>query len=99
MKGMAIQSVVQQTANTNNTQGKASKVEPGFGDVLQKTLESYNSSYKESKILTEGLVSGQHANIHETMIAMEKAGIQLRLIAKIQNKVVEAYKEIMRLQV
>ena len=99
MKDMTIQSVAQQTANTNVTHGTANKVEPGFGDVLQKTLESYNSSDKESKILTDGLVSGQHANIHETMIAMEKAGIQIRLITKIQNKVVEAYKEIMRLQV
>ena len=99
MKDMAIQSISQQGVSTNTTQGVTSKTEPGFGDVLKKTIESVNGSAQESKILSDGLVSGQHANIHETMIAMEKAGIQLRLITKIQNKVVEAYKEIMRLQV
>ena len=99
MKDMAVQSILQQGPSTNTTQGVANKTEPGFGDVLKKTLESVNGSAQEAKILSDGLVSGQHANIHETMIAMEKAGIQLRLITKIQNKVVEAYKEIMRLQV
>ena len=99
MKDIAIQSLSQPGVSTSTGQGVANKAEPGFGDVLKKTLENVNNSAQESKILVDGLVSGQHANIHETMIAMEKAGIQLRLITKIQNKVVDAYREIMRLQI
>lgn len=98
MKDIAIQSISRQGIIKSN-QNVTGKNEPGFSDVLKKTLESVNVSAQESKDLVDGLVSGQHANIHETMIAMEKAGIQLRLITKIQNKVVDAYKEIMRMQV
>ena len=99
MKDIAIQSISQQGLSTKSNQNVTGKNEPGFGDVLKKTLESVNGSVQESEALSDGLVSGQHANIHEIMIAMEKAGIELRLITKIQNKVVDAYREIMRLQV
>ena len=57
-----------------------------------------SSSLQEAEPLAAGLASGQHANIHETMIAMEKASISFRMLTKVQNKVVEAYKEIMRMQ-
>lgn len=71
----------------------------GFGDVLQKSLDAVNSQIQEADKLADGLVSGRHANIHETMIAMEKADISFRLLTNVQNKVVSAYDEIERLQV
>jgi flagellar hook-basal body complex protein FliE len=42
---------------------------------------------------------GQAPSVHDTMIAMEKADVSLRLTTKVRNKVVEAYQEIMRMQV
>lgn len=69
-----------------------------FGAVLRGAIESVSNSGLEAEVMATGLASGQHSNIHETMIAMEKAGISFRLLTKVQGKVVEAYKEIMRLQ-
>ncbi len=68
----------------------------GFGKVLREAMESVNNSENEANALAAGLASGEHANIHETMIAMEKAGITFRLATKVQAKVLDAYKEIMR---
>ncbi|MDD5758068.1 MAG: flagellar hook-basal body complex protein FliE [Desulfobulbaceae bacterium] len=70
----------------------------GFGDILQESIAAVNQKAQESATLSEGLVSGQHSNIHETMIAMEESSISFRMLAKVQNKVINAYNEIMRLQ-
>lgn len=70
----------------------------GFGDILNKSIESVNNNIQEADKLVEGLVSGQHAKIHETMIALEKANITFRLMTKFQGKVLDAYKEVMRMQ-
>lgn len=70
----------------------------GFADILQKTVSAANSEAVEADRLAEGLALGQHANIHETMIAMEKAGISFRLMTKVQQKVIDSYREIMRMQ-
>ena len=42
---------------------------------------------------------GEPRDVHEVMIAMEKAGISLRLMVQVRNKILAAYEEIMRLQV
>jgi len=78
---------------------KAKEVQgSGFGDILQESIQAVNQKAQEAQTLTEGLVSGQHSNIHETMIAMEESGVSFRMLAKVQGKVVDAYRELMRLQ-
>jgi len=85
---------------TNSVPIKATKEVQGtgFGDILQESIAAVNQKSQESAALSEGLVSGQHSNIHETMIAMEESSISFRMLSKVQNKVVDAYREIMRLQ-
>ena len=70
----------------------------GFGEVLKKSLDSVNNNIEEANGLTTGLISGQHARIHETMIAMEKADVSFKLMTKVQQKAVAAYETIMRMQ-
>ena len=78
--------------------GAAAASSGDFGAVLRGALQAVNESGMEADGMASGLASGQHSNIHETMIAMEKAGISFRLLTKVQGKVIEAYKEVMRLQ-
>ena len=42
---------------------------------------------------------GKSKNIHETMIALNKADIAFRMTLQVRNKLVEAYQEIIRMQV
>jgi flagellar hook-basal body complex protein FliE len=71
----------------------------GFGELLEKTINEVNQSQLDSDKAVEQLQTGQAKNIHETMIALEKADISMRLMVQIRNKVVDAYQEIMRMQV
>jgi flagellar hook-basal body complex protein FliE len=79
--------------------GKTKEVQgTGFGDILQESIAAVNQKTQEANALTDGLASGQHSNIHETMIAMEEASISFRMLANVQGKVISAYQEVMRLQ-
>lgn len=69
-----------------------------FGEMLKKYIGSIDNQMKTAQELTTGLVSGRHANIHETMIAMEKASISFRMMTSLQRKAIEAYQEAMRIQ-
>lgn len=70
----------------------------GFGEVLKNAVDAVGKRQAEANYLAEGLVSGRHANIHETMIATEKASISFRLMTKVHQQGLDAYKEVMRMQ-
>jgi len=70
----------------------------GFGEVLQKSIESVNTAMQEADELSRGLAAGEHGNIHETMIAIEKASISFRMATRVQQKAIAAYQEVMRIQ-
>lgn len=44
-------------------------------------------------------LAGGEGNLHETMLALEKADIAMRVAVKVRNKVVDAYNEVMRMSV
>jgi flagellar hook-basal body complex protein FliE len=70
----------------------------GFGEVLQKSIDSVNTTLQEADELNRGLVAGEHGNIHETMIAIEKANISFRMMTRVQQKAIAAYQDMMRIQ-
>jgi flagellar hook-basal body complex protein FliE len=72
---------------------------PTFGSVLRNTLEETNKLQQEADTSARDFAVGQATSVHDTMIAMEKADISLRLVTKMRNKVVEAYQDIMRMPI
>ncbi|HED00762.1 MAG TPA: flagellar hook-basal body complex protein FliE [Proteobacteria bacterium] len=69
-----------------------------FGDQLKKYLSEVNELQQVADKNVEELASGQNANLHETLIAVEKAGISFRMMMQIRNKIISAYEEVMRMQ-
>lgn len=70
-----------------------------FSTFLRSSLEKVNALEKESEAYTLKLATGELENIHEAMIAAQKADIALQLTMQIRNKVLDAYNEIMRMQI
>ena len=70
-----------------------------FRKMLKGSIEEVNRLQSEADISIEQLVAGNAKNLHETMIALEKANISFRLMMEVRNKIIEAYNEIMRMQV
>lgn len=70
-----------------------------FGKALQKSLDQVNRLQLEADANINDLATGRQTDIHQTMIAMEKASVSFELMMQIRNKVIAAYDKIMRTQV
>lgn len=69
-----------------------------FSDELKsKLLEVDRAQHESSEAMMKSALNGG-ANIHETMIQMEEAGISRQLLVKVRSKAIEAYQEVMRIQ-
>jgi flagellar hook-basal body complex protein FliE len=73
--------------------------ETSFGDTIKKMVSSVNDSQNTADVLATRLASGDAVEVHQAMIAMQKASMALQMTVQVRNKVVEAYQEIMRMQI
>jgi flagellar hook-basal body complex protein FliE len=78
---------------------KQTETGKNFQAMLKENINKVNNLQLESNQLTEDFALGKTDNIHQVMIAGEKAETSMKLTLAVQNKVIDAYKEIMRLQV
>jgi len=81
----------------NITQEK--KEASGFKNVLTDFIGEVNKSQADAKQLTTDFVNGEDVQIHEVMIAGEKAKTSLDLLMEIRNKTIDMYKELNRMQI
>lgn len=70
-----------------------------FADFLKTSIENVNEAQFNSDQKTKALAMGEIDNLHEVMIAAQKASITLETTVQVQKKVIDAYNEIMRMQV
>jgi len=103
MDGMGIKGIgkVIQEVSTKGVD-KASNASGGkesFADVLKSSIEKVNGLQNEADQATQDLLVGKDTNIHQVMIAMEKADLSFQMMMQVRNKIVNAYEEMMRMQV
>lgn len=70
------------------------------GDFVRAMMDAINKTDQaqiEADRSIEKLNTGEAKNLHEVMISMEKADISMRLLVQMRNKMLDAYKEIMRM--
>lgn len=81
--------------------GKTSKATdgPSFGEALKESINEVNRLNMEAQKAQMDLVTGENRDVHSTVIAMQKADVSFRLMMEVRNKLVDAYKEVMRMQV
>lgn len=70
-----------------------------FSTHLKNALGEVNDLQQKADQAIQQLVGEGKGDLQETMIALEKADVSFRLMMQIRNKVLEAYQEIMRIQV
>ena len=70
-----------------------------FADTLKEAVGQVNTLQKQADIKMQELATGKTSNVQEVMIATEKADIALRLVMQVRNKIIDAYQEIMKMQV
>lgn len=70
-----------------------------FGDFLKTAITETNDLQLQSNEAVDELIAGRNKDIHGTMLALEKADVSLRLLTQVRNKVIDAYREVMKMQI
>ena len=69
-----------------------------FENVLGSFIKGVNTDQKKKKNITSDFIGGKDVELHEVMIAGEKAKTSLELLMQIRNKTIDMYKELTRMQ-
>lgn len=100
MKDITIQTGLKSVIGTDpgllKPQTKGSE---SFAETLKHSIENVNALQNEANHAVQELIVGKTKDIHGTMITLEKADISFRMMMQVRSKMVEAYNEIMRMQV
>ncbi|WP_282941804.1 flagellar hook-basal body complex protein FliE [Paenibacillus sp. RC67] len=90
---------LQASAPSTPKSKSAAEVSEQFGQFLTDAMNKLKEQQVEVDKLNNQFAKGETSDVHQIMIASEKASLGLELTVQVRNKVVEAYQEIMRTQV
>jgi flagellar hook-basal body complex protein FliE len=80
-------------------QGGPSSGQGSFLGSLKDAIAQANEVQQEAGQAVEKFMTGESQNVHQTMVALQKADVSFQLMMQIRNKIVGAYEEIQRMQV
>ena len=70
-----------------------------FKTLLADAVNQVNHAEQEANAAAVRLASGENVSLHEVTLAMQKADLALQLTMQVRNKLVDAYQEIVRMQI
>ena len=82
-----------QTGNSSKAQNAS------FSDFLNNALNQVNSLQINAEKMNEAFAAGLTDNIHQVMVASEKASVAMQFTLQVRNKMLDAYTEIMRMPI
>ena len=86
------------TLPTSPTEIGSSGKGSGFGATLRTAINQVNELSQDSQEQVTGLLQGDRQDLHNVMIAVEKADIAFQLMMQVRNKIVNAYEEVSKMQ-
>ena len=70
-----------------------------FAQMLKDGLEKVNEAQVQADNAVKEAIAGRNKNIHETMLLIEKADMTYKFAMQVRNKIIDAYREVMKMQV
>jgi flagellar hook-basal body complex protein FliE len=68
-----------------------------FAERLESVVQEADAAQRTAETMATDFADGRQNDIHGTMVALQQADIQLRFVANVRNRLIEAYREIMRM--
>ena len=98
MNEITFQKGLESLTNTVSTASPKQIQSPeSFGKMLARSLNEVNQLKLNADEAINDLAAGEKRDIHQTMIAMEKADVAFQLLMQIRNKIITAYETVMRM--
>ncbi len=74
--------------------------QPGnFKTLLRDSIAQVEDANQTAQQAAEGFIKGENGELHTTILATQRAELQLELFLEVKNKFVQAYQEIMKMQI
>jgi flagellar hook-basal body complex protein FliE len=71
----------------------------GFGSMLTSAISSLDASQNTAASDSVSLATGQASDVTSVVTDVEKANLEMQLAVQVRNKAVDAYQELMRMQI
>jgi flagellar hook-basal body complex protein FliE len=69
-----------------------------FQSVLQGAIDQVEGANNSANQSVQNFLSGDGEDLHSTVLAVQRAGLEFDMLMQVRNKVVSAYQEVMRMQ-
>ncbi len=69
-----------------------------FSDLLKQTLREAGEDDKRAEDAARNLMVGEGTDMHTAMLAVQKADINMMMMMAVRSKLIDAYREVMRMQ-
>ena len=69
-----------------------------FGDLLKQALQEVNQVSAQAEGEARNLMTGESADMHSAMLAVQKADLSFQMMMAVRSKLIDAYREVMRMQ-
>jgi flagellar hook-basal body complex protein FliE len=86
------------TSTTSTSKVGASESGSSFGDTLKQLVDGVEGSSEQANTAVGGMLD-KSVDVHDAMIALQRAEMSLQLAVQIRNKLVQAYQDVMRMPV
>lgn len=86
-------------SGTGNLAGAGKKAAVDFTDALRDAVASVDRLQKESEAAQVAHAKGEPVDLHDVLIKIEEAEIAFKMMMEVRNKLVDAYREVMRMGV
>ncbi len=80
-----------------NVQKPASAGKTGFTDLLHDAMDNVQQAQTDAQQSVKDLLEGNGEEIHQTMIAVQKADVSFQMMMEVRNKIISAYQEVSRM--
>ena len=69
-----------------------------FGDILKQALQDVDTAQHTSEQEARNLMSGETTDMHTAILAVQKADVSFQMMMAVRSKLIDAYREVMRMQ-
>lgn len=88
-----------QAPTVQATQAAAGTAAPGFANWIEQEVSGLNTQLVTAEQGVQKLATGTAENLHEVMLQLEQARLAMQVASQVRSKVLEAYQDVMRMQV
>jgi flagellar hook-basal body complex protein FliE len=78
--------------------GQFGQDSPSFKDLLQRALNEVASDELNANQEARNLMTGQGTDMHTAILAVQKADVSFNTMMAVRSKLIDAYREVMRMQ-